>query len=245
MTSPNYQTTNSLIIWTIHLAYCFNNFFMNSNNNQKIRTVWVEVVSTSDEGWCLEDNDGWDFQAGLWLLGSDNSGLLKWGSTHAGYDGLLGLWQIFARQLSWFLPLCPLAFYTNLKKKILEASLIVVVNFKKAQCIQSNLCTSCIQNHASLLRPVNQLRGGNIFLFLKTTRISESCHISWMITKKRADNWVMVLLKHKSKSKCHYSSDWSRKTEGGSKPSFTTLLLSYPTPIPNPERNNCRLRGHL
>lgn len=24
-------------------------------------------------------------------IGSDSSGLLKWGSTHAGYDGLLGL----------------------------------------------------------------------------------------------------------------------------------------------------------
>lgn len=74
-------------------------------------------------------------------IGSDSSGLLKWGSTHAGYDGLLGLWQIFARQLSWFFPLCPLAFYPNLKK-ILEGSLIVVVNFKKAQCIQSYLRTS-------------------------------------------------------------------------------------------------------
>lgn len=43
-------------------------------------------------------------------IGSDSSGLLKWGSTHAGYDGLLGLWQIFARQLSWFLPVGPLVF---------------------------------------------------------------------------------------------------------------------------------------
>lgn len=124
--------------------------------------------------------------------------------------------------------LCPLAFYPNFKiRRFLDFGYKCL---NKPNAFSLTCPFPCIQNHALLLGPVNQIKKKKLFFFsFKKKRQPVPLRATWMITKKRAGNWAMVLVKQKSK--CHDSSDWSIKSERDSKHLYNRPA-SYPRPYP-------------